>query len=114
MEKRLHLKQIASSARRGSTACTVRVALSSQQSRSPPRGDPQTTSEQAWPRRTTAAESERQTKFRRKAIAGSRNEDVRHRVVSNTMERTKPEFGETIPDGATRLFSDARESPCIV
>lgn len=45
---------------------------------------------------------------------GAGNEDVDHREVSNAMERTKPEFGDTIPDGATRLFPDARESPCIV
>ena len=33
---------------------------------------------------------------------GARNEDVRHRDVSNEIERTKPEVGEIIPDGATR------------
>ena len=45
---------------------------------------------------------------------GARNEDVRHRVVSNEMERSRPEVGETILDGATRQFPDTRESPCIV
>ena len=44
---------------------------------------------------------------------GAGNEDVHHRDVSNAMERTKPEFGESIPDEAKRLFRDARESPCI-
>lgn len=44
---------------------------------------------------------------------GARNEDVHYREVSNVMERTKPEFGETIPDGTTRLFPDARKSTCI-
>ena len=45
---------------------------------------------------------------------GARNEDVRHRDVSNEIERTKPEVGETITGGATRQLSDTRESPCIV
>ena len=45
---------------------------------------------------------------------GARNDDVRHRDVSNEIERTKPEVGETIPGGATRQFPDTRESPCIV
>ena len=45
---------------------------------------------------------------------GARNEDVHHREVSNLVERIEPEFGRTIPDGATRLFPDARELPCIV
>ena len=45
---------------------------------------------------------------------GARNEDVRHRDVSNEIERTKPEVGETSLNGATRQFLDTRESPCIV
>ena len=44
----------------------------------------------------------------------ARNEDMRHRDVSNEMERARPEVGETIPDGATRQLPDTRESPCIV
>jgi len=31
---------------------------------------------------------------------GAGNEDVHHRDVSNAMERTKPESGESIPDEA--------------
>ena len=45
---------------------------------------------------------------------GAGDEDVHYREVSNRMEKIEPEFGQTIPDGATRLFPDARESPCIV
>ena len=54
--------------------------------------------------------------FRRRLLGdgGARNEDVRHRDVSNEIERTKPEVGETITGGATRQLSDTRESPCIV
>ena len=45
---------------------------------------------------------------------GARNEDVRHRDVSNKIERTKPEVGEAIAGETTRQFPDTRESPCIV
>ena len=45
---------------------------------------------------------------------GAGNEDVHHRDVSNTMERTKPEFGEVAPDETKSLIPDAREWPCIV
>ena len=45
---------------------------------------------------------------------GAGNEGVHHRDISNAMEKTKPELGESPPDEARRLFPDARESPCIV
>ena len=45
---------------------------------------------------------------------GARDEDVRHRDVSNGIERTKPEVGEIVAGGITRQFPDTRESPCIV
>lgn len=45
---------------------------------------------------------------------GAGNEDVNHREVSNRMEKIESEFGQSIPDGATKLSPDARELPCIV
>ena len=103
MAKRLQIEQIALSDRRGSTAHTARIASSSQQSWRPTKSEPRQRASMA-------------TSHHRGGIGepdgvptpggcGFRNEDVHHREVSNAMERTKPEFGETIPVGSYETVS---------
>ena len=48
------------------------------------------------------------------ADVDARNEDARHRDVSNEMESTNPEVDATIPDGDTKQLPDTREPSCIV
>ena len=67
--RRLHLEPKSPSDRRDSTANTARIASSSKQSWHPPKSHRQATSGQAWPHRNIAVKSERQTMFRRQAMA---------------------------------------------
>ena len=44
---------------------------------------------------------------------GARNGDAHYRYAANEVERTRPEVGATIPDGATRQLPTTGGPSCI-